>query len=49
MHIALRNEELYEDTPAPLAAGRYLRLSLADSGSGIAPEDLMKIFDPLTR
>ena len=46
MHIALRNEELYEDTPAPLAAGRYLKLSLADSGSGIRPEHLARIFEP---
>jgi PAS domain S-box-containing protein len=46
MRISLCNEELYEDAPAPLAAGRYLKLSLADSGTGIRPEHLARIFEP---
>ena len=31
---------------AELAAGRYLRLSVADNGSGIAAEHLEHVFDP---
>jgi len=46
LRITLRNEELAADTVAPLAAGRYLRLSLADTGSGIRPEHLTRIFEP---
>jgi len=46
IRIALRNEELAADTLAPLSAGRYLRLSLADTGSGIRPENLARIFEP---
>ena len=30
----------------PLGAGRYVKLSIADEGSGIAEEHLPKIFDP---
>ena len=33
------------DAP-PLAPGRYVRLTVADSGTGIAREHLAKIFDP---
>jgi PAS domain S-box-containing protein len=46
IRITLRNEELAADTITPLAPGRYLRLSLADSGSGIRPEHLARIFEP---
>ena len=46
LRITLRNEELAADTVAPLAAGRYLRLSLADTGTGIRPEHLARIFEP---
>jgi PAS domain S-box-containing protein len=33
------------DAP-PLAPGRYVHLAVADSGTGIAPEHVAKIFDP---
>jgi PAS domain S-box-containing protein len=46
IRLALRNEELATDEVAPLAAGRYLRLSLADTGTGIRPEHLARIFEP---
>jgi PAS domain S-box-containing protein len=33
-------------TTGAVAAGQYLKLELADQGSGIAPESLARIFDP---
>ncbi|MFI5363713.1 MAG: PAS domain-containing protein [Elusimicrobiota bacterium] len=35
-----------ENELPPLAAGRYVRVSVADEGCGIPTEDLSKIFDP---
>ena len=46
IRIALHNEELAADSVTPLAAGRYLRLSIADTGTGIRPELLPRIFEP---
>ena len=46
LRVTLRNEELAADTPTPLTAGRYLKLSLADTGAGIRPEHLARIFEP---
>ncbi len=46
--ITAENTELDGATPGgpPLAAGRYVRLAVADNGVGIAREHLVKIFDP---
>jgi Signal transduction histidine kinase len=46
IRIILRNEDVGPDTGVPLEPGRYLRLSIRDSGTGIAPELLPHIFDP---
>ncbi|MEO6876670.1 MAG: PAS domain S-box protein [Opitutaceae bacterium] len=46
IRIMLRNEELAADAVPPLGAGRYLKLSLADAGPGIRPENLARIFEP---
>ena len=46
IRITLRNEELGADSVTPLTAGRYLKLSIADTGSGIRPENLARIFEP---
>ncbi len=37
--------DLEEEMP-PIAPGRYVLLSVMDEGDGIAPDDLMKVFDP---
>jgi two-component system cell cycle sensor histidine kinase/response regulator CckA len=44
--IALRNEELAADDVPTLKRGRYLKMSIADSGAGIQPDHLSRIFDP---
>lgn len=44
--IALRNVEMSDGNDHALASGRYLELVLEDSGEGISPENLSKVFDP---
>jgi PAS domain S-box-containing protein len=46
LHIALRNATVAAGDLPALAAGRYLKLSLADTGTGIRSEHLTRIFDP---
>ncbi|MEJ2032539.1 MAG: ATP-binding protein [Deltaproteobacteria bacterium] len=41
-----RNAELESDNNLGLPAGRYVRIAVRDQGTGIAPENLEKIFDP---
>jgi len=46
VRVRARNIVFEENTSAPLPAGRYLKITITDRGSGI-PEDLRtKIFDP---
>jgi two-component system cell cycle sensor histidine kinase/response regulator CckA len=46
VRISARNVKLEDDPGAPLPAGRYLKITVSDRGSGV-PEDLAaKIFDP---
>lgn len=35
-----------ENCPSLLAPGRYVRLTVRDSGTGIQPEDIPRVFDP---
>ncbi len=44
--IKVENSLLHEGQIVNLRAGKYIRISLADSGSGIAEEHLSKIFTP---
>ncbi len=46
LRIALHNDEVAPGRRTALAAGRYLRLDVADTGEGINPEVLPRIFDP---
>ncbi len=46
VRITARNVELEEKAGLQLAAGRYLKISVADHGCGIAEDLMAKIFDP---
>ena len=46
MHIAMRNESLHASASRPLVDGDYLCVEIRDTGSGIKPEHLPRIFDP---
>ncbi len=46
IRIAIRNEEVTHGFRAELSPGRYLRLTIADSGTGISAEHLTRIFEP---
>ena len=46
VEVVASNVLLPEDASVPLVPGRYVRISVHDHGSGIAPEHLIRIFDP---
>ena len=46
VRVALDNCTLAENDAAPLQPGPYVRISVADQGCGISPEDSSRIFDP---
>src|SRR5881394_2984628 len=46
VRVRARNVVFEENTNAPLPAGRYIKVTISDRGTGIAPELRAKIFDP---
>jgi len=44
--VSTENILLAKDNPLLLAPGKYVRITFADEGHGIAAEDLPRIFDP---
>jgi PAS domain S-box-containing protein len=46
LEVRAENVELTAGFLPPLAAGRYVKILIRDSGTGIRPEDLPRIFDP---
>jgi PAS domain S-box-containing protein len=46
IHMAMRNQRLAAGAVAQLEAGCYLCISISDTGAGILPENLARIFDP---
>jgi signal transduction histidine kinase/CheY-like chemotaxis protein len=46
IHVALRNTIVEANAVPDLAAGHYLKLTVADTGQGINPAHLSRIFDP---
>ena len=46
IRVTLRNEEIAAGVRPALTPGSYLHLTIADSGIGIGPENLPRIFEP---
>ncbi|MBA3014808.1 MAG: PAS domain S-box protein [Proteobacteria bacterium] len=44
--ITARNIEVTADTTLPIKAGKYITLTISDTGCGIEPELMDRIFDP---
>ncbi len=44
--IGARDVVVQPGDPLALSAGRYVRITVTDEGTGISPEDLPRIFDP---
>ncbi|MBR6199004.1 MAG: PAS domain S-box protein [Spirochaetales bacterium] len=46
IHVSAHNVTVDDNSELPLNAGNYIRVSVADEGVGISPDNLKKIFDP---
>ena len=46
IRVKAKNIDIHDSDPLPLHPGMYIHISVADQGDGIAPEHLLRIFDP---
>jgi PAS domain S-box-containing protein len=46
VNLSAENVQIDEKSGLPLEAGRYIKVAIADHGSGVSPELTIKIFDP---
>ncbi len=46
LHVTLKNKKIPRATPTGLEPGNYVCLTVQDEGTGIASEDIERIFDP---
>ncbi|MBP5450323.1 MAG: response regulator, partial [Spirochaetales bacterium] len=46
INVSAHNSIIDEESDVPLTPGNYIRISVADTGTGISQENLKKIFDP---
>jgi PAS domain S-box-containing protein len=46
LHVSAENVEVDAKSALPLSEGPYVRITFEDTGSGISPENLPRIFDP---
>ena len=44
--ISCKNSKISKRTKLPLNKGKYIKISIEDTGTGIKPENIQKIFDP---
>lgn len=44
--LEAKNILLRDDDPIPLPEGKYIKISVHDTGTGISPEHISRIFDP---
>ncbi len=46
LHLKLANDEVGPGAISALATGRYVKLTITDTGTGIQPDNLPRIFEP---
>lgn len=46
IRVSALNSTIKKGTPLPLTPGRYVKITIADTGSGIPRENLARVFDP---
>ena len=46
INVSVSNHRIHKDDHIPLPSGNYVKIEFTDSGTGILPDHLKKIFDP---